>query len=33
MWCITRTGERSGEGILEPLKRACEGAAGATSKT
>jgi uncharacterized protein YndB with AHSA1/START domain len=33
MWCITRTGERSGEGILEPLKRACEGAAGAPSKT
>jgi uncharacterized protein YndB with AHSA1/START domain len=25
MWCITRTGEPRGEGILEPLKRACEG--------
>jgi uncharacterized protein YndB with AHSA1/START domain len=25
IWCITRTGERRGEGILEPLKRVCEG--------
>jgi uncharacterized protein YndB with AHSA1/START domain len=24
MWCITRFGESRGEGILEPLKRACE---------
>jgi uncharacterized protein YndB with AHSA1/START domain len=24
MWCITRTGEQRGEGILEPLKRTCE---------
>lgn len=25
IWCITRTGEQRGEGILEPLKRVCEG--------
>jgi uncharacterized protein YndB with AHSA1/START domain len=25
MWCITRTGEPRGEGILAPLKRICEG--------
>ena len=25
MWCITRTGEPRGEGILAPLKRVCEG--------
>ena len=24
MWCITRTGEPSGEGVLDPLKRTCE---------
>ncbi len=24
MWCITRTGTPSGEGVLAPLKRACE---------
>jgi uncharacterized protein YndB with AHSA1/START domain len=24
MWCVTRTGRPQGEGILEPLKRACE---------
>jgi uncharacterized protein YndB with AHSA1/START domain len=28
MWCITRTGEPSGEGTLDPLKRACEGVGG-----
>lgn len=27
IWCITRTGEQRGEGILEPLKRVCEGEA------
>lgn len=25
IWCISRTGEPRGEGILEPLKRVCEG--------
>jgi hypothetical protein len=25
MWCITRTGERTGDGVLDPLKRTCEG--------
>lgn len=25
MWCITRTGTPSGEEVLDPLKRACEG--------
>jgi uncharacterized protein YndB with AHSA1/START domain len=30
IWCITRTGEPKGEGILEPLKRACEGDAAET---
>jgi hypothetical protein len=24
MWCITRTGERKGDGVLDPLKRTCE---------
>jgi uncharacterized protein YndB with AHSA1/START domain len=24
MWCITRTGQRQGDGILDPLKRVCE---------
>jgi uncharacterized protein YndB with AHSA1/START domain len=31
IWCITRTGERRGEGILEPLKRVCEGEPAAHS--
>jgi uncharacterized protein YndB with AHSA1/START domain len=30
MWCIMRTGEPKGEGILEPLKRVCEAAAAGT---
>jgi uncharacterized protein YndB with AHSA1/START domain len=33
IWCITRTGERSGEGILEPLKRVCEGEAAEAGVT
>ncbi len=31
MWCITRTGERQGEGILEPLRRLCEGTQAGSS--
>jgi hypothetical protein len=29
MWCITRTGEPQGDGILDPLKRVCEAAQSA----
>jgi uncharacterized protein YndB with AHSA1/START domain len=31
MWCITRTGQPSGPGILEPLKQVCESIAAKPS--
>jgi uncharacterized protein YndB with AHSA1/START domain len=30
MWCITRTGEKTGDGILDPLRRTCEGTRAAS---
>jgi hypothetical protein len=33
MWCITRTGTPSGEGVLAPLKRACESTAARSCPT